>query len=360
MAQHIPPLHSFRHIAVIQTAFVGDVALVLYLMQTLRALHPNAVLTLVTTPLGASLAQHCPAINHVIGFDKRKQQRGFAGMKLIAQQLRSLKVECILAPHRSLRTTLVSLWTRPAWSVGFRKNTLAWLYRYRVPYPTTHEAERNLYLLTGMVESLPEKAVQPMIIVPTADRDRIQELIEPLRSATSENAKTLIALAPGSVWATKRYTLEHIQHVAHTLINRGYGVVLVGSAEDAGLCRAIEEFCKNHPRAGLILNCAGGTSLIELIELLRHCSAILTNDSAPTHLANLAGCRVVSVFGPTLPEFGFAPRGVEDCVVERRGLPCRPCSSHGSQVCPIGTHECMTSISPEEIIRELISGRTLS
>lgn len=348
----LPSLHTFRHIAVIQTAFVGDVALVLYLMQTLHALHPQARLTLVTTPLGAELAQYVPSIHHVIPFDKRKRQRGLSGLQSIAEQLRSAQVECILAPHRSLRTTLITRMARPQWSVGFRKNSASWLYHHRVPYPAVHEAERNLSLIEGMAE-IPVRAVQPVLAIPDDILDRSHHTLTLIQG---EETLPVIALAPGSVWATKRYSLRHIQHIAQELLNR-YHVVLVGGPDDMGLCKAIEDHVRSAPRhlllRGRITNLCGATSLIELIALLRHCSAILTNDSAPTHLANIAGCRVVSVFGPTVPSFGFAPRGDDDHVVERTDLPCRPCSSHGSRKCPLEHHACMEGIDPERIVEIL-------
>jgi heptosyltransferase II len=356
MAQRIPLLHSFKHIAVIQTAFIGDVALVLYMMQTLRSLHPTAILTLVTTPLGATLAQYCPAINHVIAFDKRKQQSGFAGMRAIVHQLRTSGVDCILAPHRSLRTTLITRLASPSWSVGFSKSAFSWLYKQRVEYPALHEAERNLYLLSGMVD-IPGHALQPVLSLPEQAHRHAQSLLAPLLARQIPEKKfSIIALAPGSVWATKRYTQSHVETVARILLDRDYGVVLVGGNDDIALCEAIHNACRNHPHSANMLNCTGTTSLIELIALLQCCTAILTNDSAPTHLANLAGCRVVSVFGPTVPAFGFAPRGVHDALIARSDLPCRPCSTHGAYQCPIGTHECMTGIAPEQVAEVLVHG----
>jgi heptosyltransferase II len=261
-------------------------------------------------------------------------------------------VECILAPHRSLRTALITRMARPQWSVGFRKSSASWLYHHRVPYPAVHEAERNLSLIDGMAE-IPVRAVQPVLAIPDDILDRSHHMLKLIQD---EETLPVIALAPGSVWATKRYSLRHIQHIAHELLNRHH-VVLVGGPDDMGLCQAIEDHVRSDPHhlllRGRITNLCGTTSLIELIALLQNCSAILTNDSAPTHLANIAGCRVVSVFGPTVPSFGFAPRGAHDYVVERTDLSCRPCSSHGSHRCPLGHHACMEGIAPESILEKL-------
>jgi heptosyltransferase-2 len=76
---------------------------------------------------------------------------------------------------------------------------------------------------------------------------------------------------------------------------------------------------------------------------------LVTNDSAPLHLATAVGTPVVAVFGPTVPAFGFGPRGARDRVVEHPALACRPCSAHGPQVCPLGHHRCMQELSVESV-----------
>ncbi|RKZ33277.1 hypothetical protein DRQ19_03060, partial [bacterium] len=58
---------------------------------------------------------------------------------------------------------------------------------------------------------------------------------------------------------------------------------------------------------------------------------------------------VVSIFGPTVPEFGFAPIGEKNIVVQAEDLPCRPCAPHGGMHCPKGHFLCMNSITPEKI-----------
>jgi heptosyltransferase-2 len=83
--------------------------------------------------------------------------------------------------------------------------------------------------------------------------------------------------------------------------------------------------------------------------LLSRAAVLVTNDSAPLHLATAVGTPIVAVFGPTVPSFGFGPRGPRDAVVEHPSLGCRPCSAHGPQVCPLGHHRCMRELSVETV-----------
>jgi len=77
---------------------------------------------------------------------------------------------------------------------------------------------------------------------------------------------------------------------------------------------------------------------------------LVTNDSAPLHLATAVGTPVVAIFGPTVPGFGFGPRGPRDAIVEHPSLACRPCSAHGPQVCPLGHHRCMRELSVASVL----------
>jgi heptosyltransferase-2 len=102
------------------------------------------------------------------------------------------------------------------------------------------------------------------------------------------------------------------------------------------------------------LNLAGRTSLLETTTVLSGAKLVVTNDSGGQHLAALSGVPTVAVFGPTVPEFGFIPWNKQAQVVENKTLACRPCGKHGHQICPIGTHICMTSITADQVVEKAL------
>jgi heptosyltransferase-2 len=61
----------------------------------------------------------------------------------------------------------------------------------------------------------------------------------------------------------------------------------------------------------------------------------------------------VALFGPTVPDFGFGPRGERDRTLGVANLPCRPCSSHGPRRCPLDHHRCMTGLDVEVVLRAI-------
>ena len=114
--------------------------------------------------------------------------------------------------------------------------------------------------------------------------------------------------------------------------------ILFGTEADAGVgevvATALGEKCVNR---------IGRTSLDQLIEELRECRMLLTNDTGTMHLAALLGLPTVSVFGSTEPRM-TAPLG-DGHVILRHHVECSPCFL---RECPID-FRCMKSVSVEEV-----------
>ena len=119
----------------------------------------------------------------------------------------------------------------------------------------------------------------------------------------------------------------------------GVRCVLLGGPDDAGLTSVIARSVATAGGAPVI-DLAGVTNLRESYAVLQRAAALVTNDSAPMHLGVAAGIPVIAIYCSTVPEFGFAPRGERDEVVEVSGLECRPCGIHGHPTCPEKHFRC--------------------
>lgn len=344
MSPPLPRLSDFSRIAVVQTAYLGDVALVLPLMEALRRLHPTAQRALVVIPATASLATCAEAVDEVIVYDKRGEDSGLRGVQRCAQRLQQWGAELLLVPHRSFRSALLTLLSAPRWSVGSARSALPWVYRVRIPYGWhLHEVERNLAFVSVFAEGVEWQSLGalPVTLRPMPEAERwVQQRVNELG-----NNRGFVVLSPGSAWATKRWSPERYAEVARLLRAEGYAVVVTGSSAEVALCQTIAE------QSGAV-SMAGELDLPRLLALFRRARCVVCNDSAPVHLAELVGTPVVALFGPTIPQFGFAPRLPRSCVVER-SLPCRPCSLHGGYRCPLGHHACLKGIEPVEVLQRL-------
>jgi heptosyltransferase-2 len=321
---------------VIHTAFIGDIILALPLVQVLRSHVPHGTITFVSTPTAAGVLRNHPAIDSVIEFDKRGTDRGARGLLSIARSLQKNRYDTAIVPHRSMRSAMLAWLARIPERIGFSTSSGRFLFTATVrDNRNDHEIQRNLSLLSPAFH-VGDEHVLPAVYPDTADRDRVTTLLP------SGGSEQMVALAPGSMWNTKRWPQEYFAELGRLLALEGNTIVLVGSRDDAPLCEAIAD---SVPSARIV-NIAGRCSLLESAEAIRRCRIIVTNDSAPMHLGVAVGTPVVAIFGATDPKFGFAPSGRFDTVIETHGLSCRPCSIHGGARCPVGTFECMRAISP--------------
>jgi ADP-heptose:LPS heptosyltransferase len=91
-------------------------------------------------------------------------------------------------------------------------------------------------------------------------------------------------------------------------------------------------------------NLVGKTSLTALIETLRGCRTLVTNDTGTMHLAAALGVPTISIFGSTEPIL-TGPLGPQHTVI-RHHVPCSPCFK---RECPFSHYDCMTGVTPERV-----------
>jgi heptosyltransferase-2 len=323
---------------IIQSGFLGDAVLASGLLRALSASGQPPAVGLVVRAEFAELFQGHPGLTDLHPFDKKRK----GGAADLAAELRSHRYDTALVPHRSFRSAILARNAGISRRIGFRQSAAPFLLTERIDYNIAlHETERNAMLLRG-VEQVPSGSIGSWLIPTTA-------AISSMRGRFPEG-EPIVTIAPGSVWPTKRWGLEGFATVAATLAREGFRVALAGSRGERDLCLRIAERAGEGGWRGSIDVVAGELSLSEMLALIAISARVVSNDSAPLHLAESVGTPVTAIFGPTVPEFGFGPRGEGSNVAQIQGLECRPCRIHGSPSCPIGTHECMNLIAPEDVL----------
>jgi heptosyltransferase-2 len=317
------------HCLVIQTAFLGDVVLTTPLLSVLAARH--GPIDVVTTPAAASLLENHPAVAAVIPYDKHGSARGWRGLRRTGSLLRARGYHSVYLPHRSIRSAALALWTGARERVGFSDSPGAITYTRRVARPTSgHEVERLLALAQPIAGASPPVTLG----LGAADYQAADDWL-----AAHAVGPRFVAMAPGSVWATKRWP-----YYAELASRIDGGTVIVGGPEDVPVAQGIVG-----SSGGKAVSAAGALSLRQSAALIQRASCLVTNDSAPLHLGTAVRTPVVALFGPTVPEFGFGPRRPGDVVLGHGELSCRPCSRHGPQTCPLGHHRCLRELSVETV-----------
>ena len=336
-----------KSVLIIQTAFLGDVVLATPMAEAIKKSHPEWDVDFLVTPHSANLLENNPNISRVLTYDKNNSESGVKGFLNIITEIEAGAYDIALIPHRSVRSAALVKFSGIPHRVGFDKSAGSFLFTEIVKYDNeAHEVERNLKLVELLNISVSK--VNPRLY-PSSNDLKKSEMI--LKSDAKFKNKPIIAIAPGSIWPTKRWPIDRYIELAKMLVKDGFGVVVLGGEKDKSL------FEKISIEGVEIL--AGNTTLLESAALLKNCEALVTNDSAPLHFAVAVETPVVAIFGATAPKFGFYPYNNDDIVIER-DLPCRPCAIHGGMKCPIGTFECMLDIDAKEVfnsVKRRISSR---
>lgn len=339
-------------ICIIRLSSLGDLVLMVPMLRALRSSFPTKQIHLVCKEKYAGLFDGGGLVDSFIPV-RRGDLREIVDLR---SALSRAGYETIIDAHGVIRSGLLFHALRAPRKLRIRKDELQKaalivgkmnLYR-RVTSQTERYAElaRRLGAETrGPDAELP--------VPPSAARSA-----EAALSRAGFSGKSLIAFAPGARWPTKRWPADRFARLIFETSARGFEPLLIGGAEDAAANAEVAELSRSAPR-----NLTGALSIIESAAVLKRCGALVTNDSAPLHLAEAVGTPVIAFFGPTVREFGYFPRLPASRALET-ALPCRPCSRNGKRACPYGTKECLTSIEPstalEALIRALGKTRDLS
>ncbi|MGH8016468.1 MAG: HAD-IIIA family hydrolase, partial [Candidatus Zixiibacteriota bacterium] len=157
-------------------------------------------------------------------------------------------------------------------------------------------------------------------------------------------ASATVVIAPGASFANKQWPIERMAEVALAL-NKTAGAKIIWAitSEDASRINIEEKIGQGNVIQ--FVDCP----IDQLADIIYSSDLCLANDSGIAHLSSAVGTPVISIFGPTHPALGFAPRGLFDRVIEVDEF-CRPCSLHGDKPCFREERFCFTKISPPMVV----------
>ncbi|MBO7605409.1 MAG: glycosyltransferase family 9 protein, partial [Elusimicrobiaceae bacterium] len=291
---------EIENICIFQTSFLGDSVLTTPLVKKTAKMFPKAKITIVTRPQTVEIFRHLEEVNKIIIDDKRGLNQIF-GIFRTANRIRRAKVDVLLVPHRSFRSALIAWLSGVKVRIGFTNSEGRFFYTKTVPFSwMIHDAERNLYLLQGIVHD----NFKVELNLDNGNTDAEETIAKLLKDSGAEG-KILIGVHPSSVWPTKCWPAENYAKLI-TRMEKELGLIsiLIGGPKDLEISEQIARLSEGHP-----INLATKTTLTELMALMKHLKLFITNDSGPMHIATAFGIPTLAIFGPTTKELGFFPYG---------------------------------------------------
>ncbi|MFZ0917974.1 MAG: lipopolysaccharide heptosyltransferase II [Candidatus Udaeobacter sp.] len=170
---------------------------------------------------------------------------------------------------------------------------------------------------------------------------------EPLpRTSNTKPQTSKLGLCPGAEYGpAKRWLPERFAEVAAKVSTQSSAQwILFGTKNDLAIGDQIASAIGDH-----CVNRIGHTTLDQLIDELRECRLVLTNDTGTMHLAALLGVPVVAIFGSTEPRL-TGPLG-DGHIILRHHVECSPCFL---RECPID-FRCMKAVRSQEVADAVLS-----
>lgn len=327
-------------ILIVRFSSIGDLLLTTPLLRSIRERHPDARVSFVVREDMQDTLRHNPRIDELITW-----RRG-TSLTELARRLRREQWSHRLDLHGSLRSRLLRQMVGGRWT-GYPKHRL----RRRLLIMTHGRRGGSLgpvveryFAAARDLDLAPDHRPPEFYTTPDADAEAAAFLTE----HGLGRDRPLLALAPGAAHFTKRWPLAHWVALAGRL-REGNDLVVLGAASDVAVAHAIVAAAGDRAASAAGRYPLGGTAA-----LLKRAAALVVGDTGLLHLATAVGTPVVGMYGPTVEAFGFFPYASRAVIVQH-ALDCRPCSSQGGPACPLGHHNCLVQMMPEEVAEAVIA-----
>jgi ADP-heptose:LPS heptosyltransferase len=315
------PGTKVKKVLIIRFSSLGDIVLTSLLVRCLKKQKQGEIHYL-TKKAFSPLVSSNPYINKVWTTE--------GGLNALLPLLKAEKFDLIIDLHNNLRSRRVrfGLWKVPV--VTYHKANLAkWLAVYFkiFRFPKEHIALRYLNALKK--SGLTDDGEGLDFFIPDTDQINTEEQFG--------FSGHYLALMIGAAHFTKRIPMVKLKELLNAL-GPDVRVVLLGGKEE--IESALQLTGPN------IYNGCGILSINQSASVIQQARFVVSPDTGMMHIAAALKKKIISIWGSTLPEFGFWPFYGYNHLDQNRsfevpGLACRPCSRFGKNSCPQGHFKCM-------------------
>lgn len=318
---------SSMKILIVRFSAMGDIVLTSPVVRLLKV-QLNAEVHFLTKDVFTDLWSENPHVSKVWTIHK--------GIKEVVSELKKEKFDAVIDLHSNLRTL----------SLRF--------YLWRVPFYRCNKGSllRWFYVQTGFKPALPKHIVtrylETLRSFPISYDGKGLDFFVPEKESMPQQ-EPYIVMVLGAGHFTKRIPFEKWKQIITSF--HSYSIVLIGGKDEVNLGKALEGSFDH----GVISRC-GETAILTSAYLIKKAELVITGDTGMMHIASALRKPVISIWGGTIPEFGwlpFYPEGMNrNRTVQVDNLSCRPCSRFGRSECPKKHFRCMNEISASSVYEQ--------
>ena len=309
----------------IRFSSIGDIILTSPIIRALKKRYPDAEIHIVTKAQNAQLWAANPYVHHVHAYQ--------GNLWSLANELRKIGFDAIVDLHKNVRSFLLSalLLKIPYQINKFTAERKHWVKTKINTLPQKHIVDRNFDALVKLdIKNDPEGLD---FFIP-----KDQEIIPSDYGIEGP----YVVYAIGGQHITKVLSYPKMIELCDRLSAK---IVLIGDAWDANFGERLSILFPDK-----VINLCKQTSIGQSASLMKQSEYVISHDSSMMHIAAALKKKIYVIWGSTHKGFGMYPYQTEYVSLEMVNLPCRPCSTQGTNVCPLGHFDCMHKISLDPLI----------
>ncbi|HEY7055678.1 MAG TPA: glycosyltransferase family 9 protein [Vicinamibacterales bacterium] len=346
-------------ILLLRLRLIGDVMFTTPLIRALRRTYPDAHLAYLVEPIAAPVVVNNPHLDEMIVAPKRSGVRRVLDDLALARRLRVARFDLAIDLHGGPRSAWFAWASGARERIGYDIEGRRWMYT-RVAHRSRDLLPRHSVLNQwDLLEAIPDWPGQS----PTPGGDPVEMALEP-----SADARMSARLLEAGVGDTDHLIVVHVSAgnpfrrwpeasfvdlVVRLVAKDGRRrLVLSSGPSDRHAASRIAARARHElggGAAGRIIE-LGEFDLQELRALIGRSRLFVGGDTGPLHIAAATATPIVGIFGPTLPARSapWRPGEAHTISVELTDLPCRPCNQ---RVCTPGDFRCLTTLTPDSVLR---------
>lgn len=326
------------HVLIVRFSAMGDVAMSLRAIWTLRKTYPDVRITVATKQKFARFYDDIPNVT-LLCLPSKSSFKDLAG---IVKKAKSMGVDAVADIHNTLRGKFIRLCFMLS---GVRVAHLDKMRDARKALknhkggnvvPIRHNVLRFCDVFAELGLPVP---------VPTVER-----VINPIPGIFGKKTGSWAGYAPFASKSMKIYP-EDLSRQFVDKLTRVFDRVFIfcGPGKEKEFADSLQQAYPN------VTTVFGKTDIWGEMDLMSNLNVIVTMDSSAMHMASIVGTPLVSVWGATHPAAGFHAYGTDmerNCV--QLNLDCRPCSIYGEGDCFTRDFKCMRGIPPDMIMEKVM------
>jgi heptosyltransferase-2 len=315
------------NILIILPNWLGDAVMATPAIEMLCEAYPDAELTLVGSFVSIEALKHHPRCTRHYVDDTKKSGNRFVNTYHFAKKLG--QHDLAITFRNQLHSSLLVYLTGTIVTAARRS------WHSMITMQSTPRLPRDIHLVEQYAR-LANTLIDTNSLVPGPLKLYIE---------SEHFERPILGINPGATYGSaKRWYPEKFAAVAAAFADR-YDIIIFGGPSETEMAEAIEADLQERDIANYT-NLAGQTTIEQLCANIGGLDLFITNDSGPMHVAAAYQVPTVSIFGPTR-HFETCQWHNEKSIIIRHDMDCSPCMK---RECPLKHHECMKSITAQEVI----------